>query len=122
MTVEVFDRTPPDLAPSTQEAIGPTNRGVRAVDRVLLDGGHGSLVQTLPVPGATAAGTTVYLITDEGVKYPLTTTTVDAKTALGYGDVAPVLVPASLLRASSPPAPRSSTAAALSFTGGESTP
>jgi ESX secretion system ATPase EccB len=114
--VESFDRSPPELAQSTPDAAGLILRGVRSVDRVVVDGGHGALVQTLPVSGATAAGTTVYLVTDDGVKYALTTGKVDAKTALGYGDVTPVLVPASLM-ALVPSGPPLSMEAALTFAG-----
>jgi type VII secretion protein EccB len=97
VTVEFFAQVPAAMPTSVPDAAGVTRNGVVTADKVAVDGGHGAIVQTLPVPGATAAGTTVYLITDEGVKYPMTTGTVDAKTALGYGDVTPVLVPAALL-------------------------
>lgn len=47
--------------------------------------------------GKPAAGSTVYLITAQGVRFPLGTASGDAKSALGYGDVTPLAVPASLL-------------------------
>ncbi|HYU84726.1 MAG TPA: type VII secretion protein EccB, partial [Kribbellaceae bacterium] len=57
----------------------------------------GALVQALPADGASAPGATVYLVTDQGIRYALATRSGDAKTALGYGDVEPVQVPSSLL-------------------------
>jgi type VII secretion protein EccB len=115
-TVESFDRAPSDLTQSTPDAAGLVLRGTRSVDRVVVDGGHGALVQTLPVSGGTAVGTTVYLMTDDGVKYALIAGKVDAKAALGYGNVTPVLVPASLV-ALVPSGPPLSMEAALTFAG-----
>ena len=42
-------------------------------------------------------GGTVYLITDQGIRYPLGTASGDAKAALGYGETTPVAVPGSML-------------------------
>ena len=64
-------------------------------------------------PGATTAGTTTYLVTDEGIKYSLATA--EAKAALGYSDVTPVLIPAALL-ALLPTGPALDIAAARNFT------
>ncbi|MGC1209973.1 MAG: type VII secretion protein EccB, partial [Micromonospora sp.] len=47
--------------------------------------------------GTGAPGSTVYLVSSQGIRYPLGTRSGDAMTALGYGGVAPVAVPASLL-------------------------
>ena len=74
---------------------------VRTAESVLLPGGKGVLVQAAPGCRARAArrraGSTVYLISAQGVRYPLGTRSGDALTALGYGGVTPLAVPASLL-------------------------
>ncbi|WBB73122.1 type VII secretion protein EccB [Micromonospora sp. WMMD1128] len=98
-TLEVFDSPPAELTASTAV---PTRQGdrdaVRTAESVLLPGGKGVLVQaTAGESGQPAAGATVYLITAQGIRYPLGTDSGDAKSALGYGDVTPVAVPASLL-------------------------
>ncbi|MFU8870904.1 type VII secretion protein EccB [Micromonospora sp. SL4-19] len=98
-TLEVFDQPPAELTASTGVAArqGPRD-AVRTAESVLLPGGKGVLVQaTAGESGKAAAGSTVYLITAQGVRYPLGTASGDAKTALGYGDVTPLAVPASLL-------------------------
>lgn len=67
---------------------------------MLLPGGRGVLVQAAPGAGeggAGAPGSTVYLVTAQGVRHPLGTRSGDALTALGYGGVQPLAVPASLL-------------------------
>src|SRR5207302_886191 len=71
-------------------------RGVQSADRVVVGGGHGALVRELPTPGAVAAGTTVYLVTDEGTKYPVADSA-DVLGSLGYAGVTPVPVSAALL-------------------------
>ncbi len=98
-TLEVFDQPPAELTASAGVAARQSPRdAVRTAERVLLPGGKGVLVQaTAGESGTAAAGSTVYLITAQGVRYPLGTDTGDAKTALGYGDVRPLAVPASLL-------------------------
>jgi hypothetical protein len=55
--------------------------------------GGGLLARALPAPGVKDG--TLYLIVDVGVKYPLPSD--DVAEALGYGDVAPVPIPTSLL-------------------------
>ncbi|MEU3452346.1 type VII secretion protein EccB [Micromonospora sp. NPDC006766] len=98
-TLEVFDQPPAELtvSPGVAARQGPRD-AVRTTESVLLPGGKGVLVQaTAGESGTAAAGSTVYLITAQGVRYPLGTATGDAKTALGYGDVEPLAVPASLL-------------------------
>jgi len=115
ITVEVFDRVPGKLSVSTSDLVGQVTGGVRTADRVAVDGGHGALVQALPAAGATAAGATVYLVTDQGIKYALATRS-DAKTALGYGEVTPLEVPSALL-ALIPTGPTLDPVAARSFTG-----
>jgi type VII secretion protein EccB len=94
-SVEFFRQVPDGLPTSVPS--GSTQTGVRAADRIVVDGGHGALVQTLPVPGAVSTGTTVYLITDEGIKYGLARGDLNTQSVLGYGDVTPTLIPADLL-------------------------
>ena len=97
-TVQVFDHAPTLL--STVDSSAPVGAAgaVRVADRVLVRGGWGALVRDLPAPGVTAA-TTVYLVTDLGVKYPLVQqgSERDALAALGYSGVKPVPVPGDLL-------------------------
>ncbi|MEU8259223.1 type VII secretion protein EccB [Micromonospora sp. NPDC048999] len=98
-TLEVFDQPPAELTASAGVAArqGPRD-AVRTAESVLLPGGKGVLVQaTAGESGTAAAGATVYLITTQGVRFPLGTATGDAQIALGYGDVQPLGVPASLL-------------------------
>ncbi|MFE0589622.1 type VII secretion protein EccB [Micromonospora echinospora] len=102
-TIEVFDRTPPELSPSAPGSI-EVRQGdrdaVRTAERVVMPGGKGALVQAMPgvgEGGQGAAASTVYLVTSQGIRYPLGTRSGDAAAALGYGGVAPLAVPASLL-------------------------
>ncbi|MEV0135859.1 type VII secretion protein EccB [Dactylosporangium sp. NPDC050688] len=85
---------------SEQLTLDPDRSTVRTAttaDQVTLAEGHGALAQALPGGGAQATGT-VYLITDQGIRYPLQDTgEVKAQAALGYEGVTPVGVPASLL-------------------------
>ncbi|MET7804054.1 type VII secretion protein EccB [Micromonospora chersina] len=98
-TLEVFDQPPAELTAATAVPARQSARdAVRTAESVLLPGGKGVLVQaTAGETGKPAAGATVYLITAQGVRYPLGTASGDAKSALGYGDVTPLAVPASLL-------------------------
>ncbi|MFI7068988.1 type VII secretion protein EccB [Micromonospora sediminicola] len=98
-TLEVFDSPPAELAGTTAM---PARQGardaVRTAESVLLPGGKGVLVQaTAGESGKPAAGSTIYLITAQGIRYPLGAAGGDARSALGYGDVTPLAVPASLL-------------------------
>ena len=63
---------------------------------VLINISRGALVRQLPTPGAIAAGTTVYLVTDEGRKFPVPDSP-NVLGALGYPGVTPVPVAAALL-------------------------
>ncbi|MFG1674030.1 type VII secretion protein EccB [Micromonospora sp. NPDC049282] len=115
-TLEVFDSPPAEL---TASAAVPARQGardaVRTAESVLLPGGKGVLVQaTAGESGKPAAGSTVYLITAQGIRYPLGTDGGDARSALGYGDVTPVAVPASLL-ALVPTGPTLARAGALTY-------
>src|SRR5262245_35275620 len=71
--------------------------GVTTADRIVLPGGHAALVSTLPAAGSVARGN-VFLVTDQGVKYPLPrANSGQVQEWLGYGGVAPVAIPASIL-------------------------
>ncbi|WP_406038478.1 type VII secretion protein EccB [Micromonospora sp. NBC_00898] len=100
-TLEVFDRPPAELTGDAGVAVRQGDRdAVRTAESVLLPGGKGVLVQAAAGSGeggAAAAGSTVYLVSAQGVRYPLGTRSGDALTALGYGGVTPLAVPASLL-------------------------
>ncbi|ASW57115.1 type VII secretion protein EccB [Plantactinospora sp. KBS50] len=67
--------------------------GIPLADRVVVEPGYGVLVSSKPSPGAPTG--TLNLVTDLGYRYPLS----DAAVAgvLGYGDVEPVQLPASLV-------------------------
>ncbi|WP_433128795.1 type VII secretion protein EccB [Micromonospora sp. CA-240977] len=100
-TLEIFDRAPAEL---TGNGPGPvpvpqTRRdAVRTAEAVLLPGGKGVVAQASPgagTSGSGAAGSTIYLITPQGIRYPLgSAETLDV---LGYGGVTPLAVPGSLL-------------------------
>ncbi|RKR89909.1 type VII secretion protein EccB [Micromonospora pisi] len=102
-TIEVFDQTPPELTPSAPGSIEvrqSTRDAVQTAQRVVMPGGKGALVQAMPGSGGGsggAPGATVYLVTSQGVRYPLGTRDGDAVTALGYGGVTPLGLPASVL-------------------------
>ncbi|MFC0004940.1 type VII secretion protein EccB [Micromonospora siamensis] len=101
--VEAFDRPPAELTPPSDEdrAVRQGTRDqVRTADRVVLPGGKGVLVRAAAGSGEggePAAGSTVYLISSQGVRHPLGTRGGDAVAALGYAGVTPLTVPASLL-------------------------
>ncbi|MGW5671565.1 type VII secretion protein EccB [Micromonospora sp. NPDC003776] len=98
-TLEVYDQPPAELTATTGVATRQSARdAVRTAESVLLPGGKGVLVQAAAGDsGKAAAGSTVYLITAQGIRYPLGTASGDARAALGYGGVTPLAVPASLL-------------------------
>jgi type VII secretion protein EccB len=91
-----YDHLPGRLKVTGDPGVTQIQRGVQSVDRVVVDGGRGALVRALPAPGATVAGTTTYLITDQGRKFPVGDSP-DVLASLGYGGVAPVPVSAALL-------------------------
>jgi type VII secretion protein EccB len=95
-TLEVFDRMPPELTTTTP--VRQSSRdAVRTAEQVLLPGGKGVLAQIAPGAGESgtgAPGATVYLITTQGVRYPMAA---EAVAALGYGGITPLAVPGSLL-------------------------
>ncbi|MEV4495820.1 type VII secretion protein EccB [Micromonospora arborensis] len=100
-TLEVFDRAPAELTASEAGAVPvPQTRrdAVRTAEAVLLPGGKGVIAQASPgagTSGSGAAGSTIYLISPQGIRYPLgSAATLDV---LGYGGVTPLAVPGSLL-------------------------
>lgn len=118
VTVESFARVDSELAQSVPAAAGTGPGEAALADRVLLAGGHGALAAALMPAGSTATGI-VYVVTDQGVKYPLPAGSVSAVQAnLGYAGVVPVTVPASVL-ALIPTGPALDPAAATIFTGPE---
>jgi hypothetical protein len=89
----VYQQAPGQIAAVQNPAVTTGRDVVRTASQVILPGGRGPLVAEQPAPGVTTTGT-VYLITDQGIKFALADS---AQTALGYGDVAPMPVPAALL-------------------------
>ncbi|RZT82322.1 type VII secretion protein EccB [Micromonospora violae] len=100
-TLEVFDRVPTELTESDPGLVPvrQTRRdGVRTAEAVLLPGGKGVIAQASPgagTSGSGAAGSTIYLITPQGIRYPLGSA--ETLEVLGYGGITPVAVPGSLL-------------------------
>jgi ESX secretion system ATPase EccB len=72
---------------------GRTEAGVPLADRVVIQPGFGALVEALPSPSAPTG--TLNLVTDLGVRYPLSSQDVPAM--LGYGSAKPVRLPVSLV-------------------------
>ncbi|PRZ41766.1 type VII secretion protein EccB [Antricoccus suffuscus] len=79
-----------ELAPATPRR---TQDGAVLADRVLVNGGSAAIVESMLSPTANTGPK--FLVTDEGKKYALKDTA--AVQALGYGDVKPVQMPASLV-------------------------
>jgi type VII secretion protein EccB len=75
-----------DAKPITTNAPG-------AASEVYVPGGHGAVVAEQPAPGASSG--TVYVLSDTGMKYPVSGA--EARAALGYGSVRPNGVPAAVL-------------------------
>ena len=67
--------------------------GTAVADQVAVPPGGGAIVQAMAAPGA--SGGTLYLVTDQGVKYPLPDASV--LTALGLSGVVPERLPSALL-------------------------
>jgi type VII secretion protein EccB len=101
--------TPRDTSPLTEIVVAPAGdagaggpmaagpgitRPCDSVDVIGVPPGHGTLAEALPAAGYTGAPAT-YLVTDQGVKYPLPSA--DAAKNLGYGSVAPAKIPGSVL-------------------------
>ncbi|GAB7050230.1 type VII secretion protein EccB [Catenuloplanes indicus] len=97
-TVEVYATRPAELAVGLEDGTDSAARSATAtVDRVLVTGGTGALIQPVLPDGTAAPGSTVFLLTDLGRMYALGTNDGDAKAALGYGGSSPSPVPASLI-------------------------
>ncbi|WP_030486405.1 type VII secretion protein EccB [Micromonospora chokoriensis] len=100
-TLEVFDRVPTELTESDPGLmpVRQTSRdAVRTAEAVLLPGGKGVIAQASPgsgTSGSGAAGSTIYLISPQGIRYPLGSA--DTLDVLGYGGITPLAVPGSLL-------------------------
>ncbi|WFE50549.1 MULTISPECIES: type VII secretion protein EccB [unclassified Micromonospora] len=100
-TLEVFDRAPAELTATNPGPLPvPQTRrdAVRTTEAVLLPGGKGVIAQASPgagTSGSGAAGSTIYLITPQGIRYPLGSAATLG--VLGYGGVTPLAVPGSLL-------------------------
>ena len=102
-TIDVFDPVPPELSPTNPSSVA-VRQGARdsvsTIEQVVIPGGQGVLAQGTPAagtPAGDATGSTVYLITDQGIRYPLGKRSGDAQSALGYAGVTPLAVPASVL-------------------------
>jgi type VII secretion protein EccB len=73
--------------------VSGTGQGLPVADQVLVPPGSGALVRDQAAPGV-ATGT-IYLITDQGVRYPLGGA--DVAKALGYDGITPVPVASAIL-------------------------
>lgn len=85
--------TVPLLGAGQAVAVKAEGRDARAADSVFVPPSAGALVRERQSPGADNG--TVYLLTDQGIRYPIANG--DAVKALGYGNVAPTPVAATLL-------------------------
>ncbi|MEO3772867.1 type VII secretion protein EccB [Micromonospora sp. B9E7] len=100
-TLEVFERAPAELTATNPGPVPvPQTRrdAVRTTEAVLLPGGKGVIAQASPgagTSGSGAAGSTIYLISPQGIRYPLGSA--ETLGVLGYGGVTPLAVPGTLL-------------------------
>jgi type VII secretion protein EccB len=118
VTIQVYD----DAAPSKDSDSGAVSQdGALTADHILVPEGHGALVRALPAPGVTAA-TTVYLVTDQGLAFPLQDgANVNTQAALGYAGKTPTPIPSPLL-ALVPLGPTLNPATARSFAANKPAP
>lgn len=77
----------PALTPKQSSA------GIPLADRVVVEPGHGVLVEAMPAPDASTGA--LSLVTDLGYRYSLASK--EVANTLGYGDVEPIALPASLV-------------------------
>jgi type VII secretion protein EccB len=102
-TIEVFDPVPPELSPTSPGSVEvrqTARDAVSTIEQVIIPGGQGVIAQGTSGAGdlaGDATGSTVYLITDQGIRYPLGKRSGDAQQSLGYAGVTPLAVPASVL-------------------------
>lgn len=119
LRIQVYDRVDSRLLAGLAEVPNP-GRGrddVRLAHRTIVPGGRGALVREMPAPNAPAVETTVYLITDQGIRYALPEVAdLDVAAVLGYPGVAPLPIPKSML-ALIPTGPVLDPAAAQRFVG-----
>jgi type VII secretion protein EccB len=78
------------LAPATEER---TQNGTPLANRVKVEPGWGSIVESMSSPDAKSGS--LFLVTDEGRRYGISSD--DALSALGYQNVTPIPMPASLV-------------------------
>jgi type VII secretion protein EccB len=91
VTVESFARVVDGMALADAPTADEGADGVPLADRIVVPGGRGALVSPI-------GSTTTYLITDQGIKFPLPRVDgLPVPNALGYADVRPVAVPTSIL-------------------------
>ena len=88
VTVRAGTDADPGVAADVPDAHDPAR-----ADRVEVEGGTGLLLRDLPAPGVTTGA--VYLLVDNGIRYPVP----DEQTVgvLGYGELMPLAVPATVL-------------------------
>jgi hypothetical protein len=103
-TTTVYGNLPPELS-ATQDVIlarqGPED-DAPPVNEIVMQGGGAAIVQPSPAPGAPGDGSTIYLVTDAGLKYPIGNSTegsVEAAISLGYAGVQPIVLPTEMLDA-----------------------
>lgn len=82
-----------ELTDAGRAVVGHRPAGPPPADRIAVPPGRGAVVRDLPQPGVSSG--TWFLVTDDGVKYPIGSS--DAAKALGYGDVHPVGLPPGFL-------------------------
>jgi hypothetical protein len=87
VTVRTYARYDDSLQLAAGQAV---SAGAGVADRVAVPGGRAALVRSL-------TGATVYLVTDQGIKYPLPRDSGAALKALGYSGARPGDLPASVL-------------------------
>ncbi|NJQ02990.1 type VII secretion protein EccB [Streptomyces zingiberis] len=92
--VDVTLTSTPGLGPVAQHASGAAAAACLPVDRITVPPGRGALVRAVGAAGG-KVGSTVYLVTETGVKYRLAGTT--AVEALGYKDATPREMPLLML-------------------------
>jgi ESX secretion system ATPase EccB len=78
------------LAPATEER---NQNGTVLANRVEVEPGWGTVVESMTSAAATSGS--LFLVTDEGRRYGISTD--EARNSLGYADVTPVRMPASLV-------------------------